>query len=119
MFSPRVVGAANGITAGWGNLGGGFTQLVMPLIFGLISSSSLAIGSPRFVAWRLAFFVPGTLHIVSGLLVLCLSQDLPDGNFRDLTHRGLKVKDRLSKVFLACFLSFFLFSARFGAPIML
>lgn len=34
MFAPNVVGTANAMTAGWGNLGGGVTQVVMPLIFG-------------------------------------------------------------------------------------
>jgi nitrate/nitrite transporter NarK len=33
MFAPRVVGTANGAAAGWGNLGGGVTQMVMPLLF--------------------------------------------------------------------------------------
>jgi nitrate/nitrite transporter NarK len=36
MFSTRIVGTANGIAAGWGNLGGGATQILMPLIFAFI-----------------------------------------------------------------------------------
>ncbi|KAJ9129469.1 hypothetical protein P3X46_033813 [Hevea brasiliensis] len=36
MFSAPVVGTANGVAGGWGNLGGGATQLIMPLVFGLI-----------------------------------------------------------------------------------
>src|SRR3954447_13567463 len=44
MFAPKVVGTANATTAGWGNLGGGVTQMVMPLVataligFGLAQS---------------------------------------------------------------------------------
>ena len=34
MFAPNVVGAANATTAGWGNLGGGVTQMAMPLVSG-------------------------------------------------------------------------------------
>src|ERR1044072_3437958 len=34
MFAPNVVGAANATAAGWGNLGGGGTQIAMPLLFG-------------------------------------------------------------------------------------
>ncbi len=36
MFAPKVKGTANAIAAGWGNLGGGVTNMVMPLIFSLI-----------------------------------------------------------------------------------
>ena len=32
IFSSNVVGTANATTAGWGNLGGGVTQMVMPLV---------------------------------------------------------------------------------------
>lgn len=36
LFSTRIVGTANGIAAGWGNLGGGATQIIMPLLFQFI-----------------------------------------------------------------------------------
>src|SRR5687768_12761040 len=32
MFAPNCVGTANATAAGWGNLGGGVTQMVMPLL---------------------------------------------------------------------------------------
>ncbi|HXA02281.1 MAG TPA: MFS transporter, partial [Cytophagaceae bacterium] len=32
MFAPNIVGTANATVAGWGNLGGGVTLMVMPLI---------------------------------------------------------------------------------------
>src|SRR4051812_48957123 len=38
MFAPNVVGTANATSAGWGNLGGGVTQMVMPLLFGAFVS---------------------------------------------------------------------------------
>ena len=36
MFAPNIVGSANAVAGGWGNLGGGVTNMVMPLIFAAI-----------------------------------------------------------------------------------
>ncbi|MQL85526.1 hypothetical protein Taro_018047 [Colocasia esculenta] len=95
MFSPPKVGIANGVAGGWGNLGGGATQLIMPLVFSLIHR----IGSTRFTAWRIAFFVPGLIQTLSAMAVMLLGQDLPDGNFRDLKESGDKAKDSFANVF--------------------
>ncbi len=84
MFAPNVVGTANATTAGWGNLGGGVTQMVMPLIF----SAFLALGVSQAMGWRLAMAVPGVLMILTGIAYCCLTQDAPDGNFQELRARG-------------------------------
>ena len=75
MFSPRVVGTANAFTAGWGNLGGGVTQWLMPLIFGAM----LGFGADRFLSWRLAMIVPGAFMLATGFLYYRFTQDTPDG----------------------------------------
>ncbi|RWW17864.1 hypothetical protein GW17_00018189, partial [Ensete ventricosum] len=95
MFTPPKVGVANGIAGGWGNLGGGATQLIMPLVYELIHH----IGSTSFTAWRIAFFIPGLMQTLSAIAVLALGQDLPNGNYRKLEKAGDKHKDSFGNVF--------------------
>nr|BAK51923.1 putative high affinity nitrate transporter [Egeria densa]BAK51924.1 putative high affinity nitrate transporter [Egeria densa] len=94
MFSPAKVGIANGFAGGWGNLGGGATQLIMPLVFELIQR----MGSVRFTAWRVAFFVPGVVQMLSAVAVLALGKDMPDGNYRTLKKSGEMAKDTFGEV---------------------
>jgi NNP family nitrate/nitrite transporter-like MFS transporter len=84
MFAPNVVGTANATSAGWGNLGGGTTQIVMPLIF----SGILMLGVNEALGWRLAMVVPGVVLFFTGIAYYFFTQDAPDGNFEDLRARG-------------------------------
>ncbi len=84
MFAPNVVGTANATTAGWGNVGAGVTQIVMPLA--LAGIVSLGVGD--LLGWRLAMIVPGLALLVMGFLYLRLTQDTPNGNFAELRAKG-------------------------------
>ncbi|WP_087108424.1 MFS transporter [Halomonas citrativorans] len=84
MFAPNVVGTANATSAGWGNLGGGTTQILMPLIF----AGMLMLGVNEALGWRLAMVVPGIVMFITGIGYWFLTQDAPDGNFSDLRARG-------------------------------
>jgi NNP family nitrate/nitrite transporter-like MFS transporter len=75
MFSRSVVGTANAVTAGWGNLGGGVAQWMMPLLFGAF----VGFGADKFLSWRLAMIVPGVLMFFTGIAYYRLTADTPDG----------------------------------------
>ena len=67
MFAPNVVGSANAVVAGWGNLGGGVTQIAMPLLFAL------------FASWRTAMIVPAVIMFATGIVYYQLTEDSVDG----------------------------------------
>lgn len=95
MFSAPVVGTANGVAGGWGNLGGGATQLIMPIVFTLIRN----MGAEKFTAWRIAFYIPALFQTLSAFAILIFGQDMPDGNFKGLQKSGERPEDKFSKVF--------------------
>ena len=84
MFAPNCVGTANATTAGWGNLGGGVTQMVMPLIF----TAVLSFGVDKFLGWRLAMIIPGIALFITGFAYYFITKDAPDGNYKELRERG-------------------------------
>ncbi len=84
MFAPNVVGTANATSAGWGNLGGGVTQMVMPLVF----AAFLAFGLTDASSWRLSMLVAGAVCFLTGIGYYFFTTDLPEGNFKDLRARG-------------------------------
>jgi NNP family nitrate/nitrite transporter-like MFS transporter len=79
MFAPRIKGTANAVTGGWGNLGGGVTNMVMPLIFAAI----VGFGYTKAEAWRYAMIVPGLLMLVAAWLYYKYTKDTPAGNFEE------------------------------------
>lgn len=85
MFAPNCVGTANATTAGWGNLGGGVTQIAMPILFaGLITTFGLS----DYWGWRVAMFAAGAVCMLTGVAYYFLTQDRPEGNFKDLRAGG-------------------------------
>ena len=79
MFTPKIVGGANAVTAGWGNLGGGVTQVVTVIMFQYFTTYG-----PYTRSWRQCYFAPGLLHLLLGSLILFFGQDGPDGNREDV-----------------------------------
>jgi len=85
LFAKSVVGAANATAAGWGNLGGGVTQLVMPQV----AEGFIAATGNEETAWRMCFGLPLIMHLLASMFVLW-GRDLPDGNFKELEMSGAK-----------------------------
>ena len=81
MFAPNIKGTANAVAGGWGNTGGGATQIVMPLIAaGLVGAGWVT----RTDSWRYAMIVPGMMLLVMARLYWKFTKDTPAGNFDEL-----------------------------------
>jgi MFS transporter, NNP family, nitrate/nitrite transporter len=87
MFAPGIKGTANAVAGGWGNLGGGITNMVMPIIFAGI----VGLGYTNSQAWRLAMIVPGVMLLLCAVLYYTCTTDSPEGNFED-SNRKTAVK---------------------------
>lgn len=85
MFAPNCVGTANAAAAGWGNLGGGVTQMVMPLVFAFLVS---ICGLSAAASLRLAMVAAGLACLLAGIAYWKFTQDAPEGNFADLRAQG-------------------------------
>nr|WP_294943379.1 MFS transporter [uncultured Mucilaginibacter sp.] len=82
MFAPNIKGTANAVTGGWGNLGGGVTNMVMPLIFAAI----VGFGYTKAEAWRYAMIVPGAMMVLIALAYWKYTKDTPDGNYDEIGY---------------------------------
>jgi NNP family nitrate/nitrite transporter-like MFS transporter len=81
MFAPNIKGTANAVAGGWGNTGGGATQIIMPLIAaGLVAAGLVS----KEDSWRYAMIVPGILLLVMARLYWKYTKDTPAGNFEDI-----------------------------------
>ena len=90
MFAPNCIGTANATTAGWGNMGGGVTQMVMPLIL----AAFLLMGADKFIGWRLAMIVPGFALFLTGIAYYYITKDTPAGNYSEFPARNDKEQSK-------------------------
>jgi len=81
MFAPNIVGTANAVTGGWGNLGGGIANMVMPLIAAGFAAMGFVSDAD---SWRLAMMVPGAILLIMAFIYYRYTMDTPAGNFKDL-----------------------------------
>lgn len=83
MFDTRVKGTANAVAGGLGNLGGGITNMVMPLVFAAI----VGFGYASQEAWRYAMVLPAILMWGVAWLYYKYTADTPAGNYSDIGRR--------------------------------
>ena len=111
MFAPNCLGTATATTAAWGNLGGGVTQLLMPLGLSLL----IALGVDEAIGWRYAMVAPGLALLIMGMLYPRLTDDTPAGHFQARLGKGrsLSVAARDPRVWCL----FGLYAACFGTEL--
>ena len=74
MFAPSIVGSANAMVGGWGNLGGGFTFILMPQVFKMFE---VGFGLNMEQAWRASLAVPGCICLIVAFIILKFGDDYP------------------------------------------
>ncbi len=89
MFAPNIVGTANAVAGGWGNLGGGIANMVMPLV----AATFVSLGYvDKANSWRYAMLVPGVILLVMACLYYRYTQDTPRGNYADIERTAAAKK---------------------------
>ena len=86
MFTKEIVGMVNGLVGGWGNVGGGATQLVMGTM--LYPLFLVFTGGDVNMAWRTVTLVPAAVAFTTGIIVIKFSDDCPKGSYKDLKMSG-------------------------------
>jgi NNP family nitrate/nitrite transporter-like MFS transporter len=82
MFAPNIKGTANAVAGGWGNLGGGVTNMLMPVIFATI----VGFGYTKAEAWRYAMILPGIMLLIMAFVYYRFTKDTPQGNYEEINR---------------------------------
>ncbi|CAE8585108.1 unnamed protein product [Polarella glacialis] len=85
MFASNVVGTANACAGGWGNLGGGVTQILMVLV---LFRPFTAAGMAPDEAWRVAMLAPAILLFLCAVAIKLLCCDTPAARRFDVAVTG-------------------------------
>ena len=75
MFAKEVAGTANALAGGWGNLGGGITQIVMGT--GLFPLFKYFFDGDASKAWKYVSIVPAVVAFGTGVMIYYISDDAP------------------------------------------
>ena len=80
MFAPQIKGTANAVAGGWGNLGGGVTNMLMPVIFAVI----VGMGYTPQQSWRYAMVLPGLMMLIMAVVYFKYTKDTAAGNYDEI-----------------------------------
>jgi len=97
MFVRDCIGTANAIVAGFGNLGGGVAQVVMGA--GLYPLFQTFATSEQ--AWRSIFIFPALLSLFTGLIIVRVADDAPQGYYSQMKKKGTMDPRPISMVRMA------------------
>jgi MFS transporter, NNP family, nitrate/nitrite transporter len=120
MFARKVVGTANALAAGWGNLGGGVTQLMMGSVFFPIFKN---VFDSAEKSWRFICVIPAVVTFATGVVMYFTTDDLPKGNYSELKKHGTIVEVSATKSFRTGAMNFnswvlaFQYACSFGVEI--
>jgi len=92
LFSPGTLGIVSCTAAGWGNLGAGVANMLMPQFYEWTQS------------WRTAFVIPAAFLLLWAFLMFFYSQDTPMGKM--VVERDLKKKQTSPIDFFICLLDY-------------
>ena len=87
------------LVGGWGNVGGGVTQIVMgtllyPLFRDVVYGGLDDPDDPTVAlvasdkAWRTVCVIPAIVAFTTGMIVIATSEDCPEGNYKQLIKEG-------------------------------
>lgn len=131
MFTKEIAGSANAFTAGWGNLGGGITQLfVGSFLFpafrdGLLPHpyTKTQLSHARELSWRIVCCIPAFIGLLTGIWCIYTTDDCPKGNFKDLKKHGTMANVSAANSFrrgafnINTWLLFILYACSFGVEL--
>jgi MFS transporter, NNP family, nitrate/nitrite transporter len=86
MFSRELAGTANGLVGGWGNLGGGWTQLMMGAL--LFPAFTRYYDGDKERSWRTICIIPAVAAFAWGCILPFISDDAPMGNYSEMKKTG-------------------------------
>ena len=94
------------MTAEWGNLGAGVTQLIVgSFLYPLFKFIFQNTDNPEEYAWRYVSIVPAIVAFSTGIMIYFVSDDYPKGNAAELAENRIRPDKAISHSFMTASLN--------------